>query len=141
VVKKQTHPPNMPKERETHRFSRTAEELIGDLRGIAFEEPRRQVKRPTKPASDIIEAIASKYGIGQATPEQSLRDRWPELVTPVLARYSHVAEINKSGWLVIMVANSVAKQELSNNRRLFLRNIKAVPGCGHIKGLSFRAGG
>lgn len=123
------------------RFSKLAEELIGDLRGIDSREPRRQVKRPTKPAADIIEALVNKYHLGdEASPEQALRDRWSELVTPTLAAYSHVVEITPSGWLMVMVSNAVAKQELTNNRRLFLRKIKAVPGCESIKGLNFRAG-
>ena len=111
------------------------------MRGIETIEPRRQVKRPTKSASDIIEALVNKYHLGdQASPEQAIRDRWAELVTPTLAAYSHVVEITKSDWLMVMVSNAVAKQELTNNRRLFLRKIKAVPGCTHIKGLNFRAG-
>lgn len=123
------------------RFSKLAEELIGDLRGIDTREPRRQVKRPTKSAADVIEALVNKYHLGdQASPEQSLRDRWPALVTPTLAAYSHVVEISPSGWLVVQVTNAVAKQELTNNRRLFLRKIKGVPGCDKIKGLNFRAG-
>ncbi len=123
------------------RFSKLAEELIGDFRGIETSEPRRQFKRPTKPAADIIEAIVNKYHLGhEASPEQAIRDRWPELVTPTLAAYSHVVEITKSGWLMVMVSNAVAKQELSNNRRMFLAKIKAVPGCAHIKGLNLRAG-
>ena len=122
-------------------FSRLAEELIGDFRGVETSEPRRQVKRATKPAADIIEAIVNKYHLGdEASPEQAIRERWPELVTTTLAAYSHVVEITASGWLMVIVSNAVAKQELSNNRRLFLRNIKAVPGCSHIKGLNLRAG-
>ena len=31
------------------RFSKAAEELIGDFRGIAFTEPRKMRRRPTKP--------------------------------------------------------------------------------------------
>ncbi|MEJ6603914.1 MAG: DciA family protein [Verrucomicrobiia bacterium] len=128
-------------ESSSPQFSKLAEELIGDLRGIETIEPRRQVKRPTKSASDIIEALVNKYHLGdQASPEQAIRDRWAELVTPTLAAYSHVVEITKSDWLMVMVSNAVAKQELTNNRRLFLRKIKAVPGCTHIKGLNFRAG-
>ena len=128
-------------ESSSAQFSKLAEELIGDLRGIETIEPRRQVKRPTKSASDIIEALVNKYHLGdQASPEQAIRDRWAELVTPTLAAYSHVVEITKSDWLMVMVSNAVAKQELTNNRRLFLRKIKAVPGCTHIKGLNFRAG-
>ena len=128
-------------ESSSPQFSKLAEELIGDLRGIETIEPRRQVKRPTKSASDIIEALVNKYHLGdQASPEQVIRDRWAELVTPTLAAYSHVVEITKSDWLMVMVSNAVAKQELTNNRRLFLRKIKAVPGCTHIKGLNFRAG-
>jgi hypothetical protein len=128
-------------ETSSPQFSKLAEELIGDLRGIETIEPRRQVRRPTKSASDVIEALVNKYHLGdQASPEQAIRDRWPELVTPTLAAYSHVVEITKSDWLMVMVSNAVAKQELTNNRRLFLRKIKAVPGCTHIKGLNFRAG-
>ena len=104
-------------------------------------QPNRQVKRRTKSSAEVIEGIVNRYHLGdEASPEQSLRDRWAELVTPTLAAYSHVVEISKTGWLVVMVSNAVAKQELSNNRRVFLPRIKAVPGCEHIKGLSLRAG-
>jgi len=122
-------------------FSRIAEELIGDLRGVPTVEPARQRKRPTKSASELIEALVNKYHLGEASPVQALRDRWPDLVTKPLAAYSHAVEINATGWLVVMVSNSVAKQELTNNRRLFLQRIKAVPGCENVKGLSLRAGG
>lgn len=130
----------MPATPELQPFSKLAEELIGDLRGIATVEPARQRKRATRPAGELIEALVNKYHLGQASPAQALRDRWPELVTPTLAAYSHVIEINATGWLVIGVSNAVAKQELSNNRRLFLTRIKAVPGCDAIKGLSMRIG-
>jgi hypothetical protein len=121
-------------------LSKLAEELIGDLRGIATVAPRRQVKRATRPASDFIAALINKFHIGESSPAQALRDKWGEIVTPTLAAYSHVAEIAESGWLVVIVSNSVAKQELSNNRRLFLARIKKTPGCEHIKGMNLRAG-
>jgi hypothetical protein len=130
-----------PNKNSTAAFSKLAEELIGDFRGLDTTEPRRQVKRPTQAAANVIEAIVNKYHLGdEASPEQAIRDRWPDLVTPTLAAYSHVVEISKSGWLMVIVSNSVAKQELSNNRRQFLARIKAVPGCAHIKGLNLRAG-
>ncbi len=130
----------MPKDPEVPKFSRLAEELIGDLRGVPYAEPRRQVKRPTQSAGNIIENLLHKYHLSDSSPVQELRNRWRELVTPTLAAYSHPVEISKAGWLVVLVSNSVAKQELSNNRRLFLPKIKAVPGCSSIKGLTFRAG-
>ena len=130
----------MPDDREARQFSKLAEELIADFRGVVFDEPRRQVKRPTKTAGDVMEGLVHKYHLTDASPVQVLRDRWGEMVTPTLAAYSHVVEISNSGWLVVMVSNSVAKQELTNNRRLFLPRIKAVPGCGTIKGMTFRAG-
>ncbi len=123
-----------------HQFSKLAEELVGDLRGIATVAPRRQVKRATRPAGEFIQALVAKYHLGESSPVQSLRDQWGEVVTPTLAAYSHVAEISESGWLVVIVSNSVAKQELSNNRRLFLGRIKKVPGCEAIKGINLRAG-
>ncbi len=122
-------------------FSKLAEELIGEFRRLDATEPNRQVKRRTKTAAEVIEGIANRYHLGsEASPEQALRDRWADIVTPTLAAYSHVVEISRSGWLVVMVSNAVAKQELSNNRRIFLPRIKAVPGCEKIKGLSLRAG-
>jgi len=121
-------------------FSKLAEELIGDLRGIPTVAPHRQVKRATRPAGDFIAVLVNKFHIGESSPAQALRDNWGALVTPTLAAYSHVAEISESGWLVVIVSNSVAKQELSNNRRLFLSRIKQTPGCDHIKGLNLRAG-
>lgn len=87
-----------------------------------------------------MEAIVNKYHLGESSPIQALRDRWPELVTRTLAAYSHPVEISASGWLVVLVSNSVAKQELTNNRRTFLARIKAVPACDTVKGMSFRAG-
>lgn len=121
-------------------LSKLAEELIGDLRGIATVAPRRQVKRATRPAGDFIATLINKFHIGESSPAQALRDKWGEIVTPTLAAYSHVAEIAESGWLVVIVSNSVAKQELSNNRRIFLSRIKKVPGCEQIKGMNLRAG-
>lgn len=129
----------MPQHPPDH-FSKLAQELIGTFRGVPVDEPRRQVKRPTQSAANVMEGIVTKFHLGESTAADSLRARWPELVTPTLAAYSHVVEISASGWLVVMVSNSVAKQELTNNRRIFLPRIKAVPGCGTIKGLTFRAG-
>ena len=61
------------------RFSKLAEELIGDFRGIDVSEPRRQVKRRTQSAADVIEAIVNKYHLGdEASPEQSIRERSPD---------------------------------------------------------------
>lgn len=121
-------------------LSKLAEELIGDLRGIATVAPRRQIKRATRPAGDFIAALVNKFHIGESSPAQALRDNWSEIVSPTLAAYSHVAEIAESGWLLVIVSNSVAKQELSNNRRIFLGRIKKIPGCEHIKGINLRAG-
>ena len=39
---------------QPHSFSKLAEELVGDLRGVPFDEPRRQVKRPTRPLAGLV---------------------------------------------------------------------------------------
>ena len=47
--------PDEPKE-----FSKIAQELIGDLRGIPFDEPRNMRRRPTKPMAPLIEELLVK---------------------------------------------------------------------------------
>ena len=61
-------------------FSKLAEELVGEFRRVAYNEPRRAVKRPTQNLSAIIEELMVKNQIGRPSAEQSIRDQWPALV-------------------------------------------------------------
>ncbi len=127
-------------DKEPFQFSRLAEELIGDLRGVPSEIPAKQRKRVTKPLADLVEDLLAKHQIGRASPEQAIRDRWSEVVGPANAHYSHAVAIDGRGKLVVIAQHAVVRQELSLHRRTIVGRIQKIPGCGHVRDLLIRAG-
>lgn len=130
----------MFEKKPTHTFSRLAEELIGDLRGLPYNEPRRQVKRITKPLPELLEELLNKFQIGRDTPEHRIREQWAELVGPANAGYSHPVQIDQRGQLLVLTSHSVVKNELFHHRATILERIQALPGCAGVKRLHLRAG-
>ena len=53
---------------EPFQFSRIAEEMIGDLRRVPFQEPKRQRKRATKDLAALVEELMVKYQVGRDSP-------------------------------------------------------------------------
>jgi hypothetical protein len=130
----------MSKKDEPYQFSYTAEKLIGDLRHIEFTDPVRMKKRPTKALSPMLEELLVKFKVGQHSPEMSIRENWSSLVGPAIAAYSHAVSIDEKGWLLVHVSHAVARSELNVHKVRILEKIKALPGCGHIRGVNTRAG-
>ena len=124
---------------QPHQFSKLAEELVGDLRGVPFEEPRRQVKRKSQPLSGLIEELMVKYQVGRPSAEQTIRDHWVELVGAANAGYSHAVRIDKSQ-LLILVSHSVVRSELLHHRAEILQRIRLLTGCEGVKSINLRAG-
>lgn len=124
---------------QPHSFSKLAEELVGDFRNIANDEPRRAIKRPTKNLSAIIEELMVKNQIGRPSAEQSIRDQWPALVGTANATYSHAARIER-GRLIVLAAHSVVRNEIFHHREEIVARIRKLPGCEAIKSLNIRAG-
>ena len=122
-----------------HQFSKLAEELVGDLRGVPSDEPRRSKKRATQPISAVVEQLMVKHQIGRPSAEQAIRDRWPELVGAANAAYSHAARIERNR-LVVFAAHSVVRNELFLNRDEIVSRIRKLPGCECVKSLNLRAG-
>lgn len=129
----------MPEKSEPHQFSKIAEELIGDLRGVDAHEPPRSRKRPTQPLSAIIEQLAQKHHIGREAPEQVIRDRWPELVGAANAAYSHPARLERN-MVTVLAGHAVVRNELFLHRAEIVARIKKLPGCAGVKSLNIRAG-
>ncbi len=125
---------------EPHQFSRLAEELIGDLRGLPDETPRGMRKRATKPLAELVESLLVKHQIGRDSPEQTIRDRWSEIVGPANAHYSHPAMIDERGKLTVLASHSVVRNELFLHRKLIVEKIQKIPGCAHVRSLLMRAG-
>lgn len=124
---------------EPFAFSRIAEELVGDLRGVPSTEPARSRRRPTKPLGELIEELLQKNQIGRSSPEQAIRDQWVTIVGPAAAAYSHAARIERNR-LVVLAAHAVVRNELFHHRDAIVERIRALPGCGDIKSLNLRAG-
>lgn len=129
----------MPDRKDAFQFSKLAEELVGDLRGIASDEPKRSRKRPTKALTELIEELLQKNQIGRSSPEQAIRDRWSELVGSANAAYSHAARIERNR-LIVLAAHSVVRNELFLHRDEIVARIRKLPGCGDVKALHLRAG-
>ena len=125
---------------EPHRFSKVAEDLIASLRRVPSEDPRGIRRRPSRDFVELVDGLRAKHGIGRPTAEQELRDRWPEIVGPANASYSHAVRIDERGRLVVHASHAVVRNELFMNRAEIIERIRRVPGCGSIKQLHLSQG-
>ena len=114
--------------------------MIGELRGVPTDIPARQRKRPTKPLGQLVEDLLAKHHIGRSSPEQSIRDHWPEVVGATNAQYSHAVTIDARGKLIVLAQHAVVRQELSMHRRMIVSRIQKLAGCSHVRELTVRAG-
>ena len=124
---------------EPHQFSKIAEQLVGDLRRVAPEDPARSRKRPTRPLAQLIEELLQQNQIGRSSPEQTIRERWTELVGASNAAHSHPARIERNR-LLVLVPHSVVRNELFHHRDEIVSRIRQLPGCADVKSLNLRAG-
>jgi hypothetical protein len=124
---------------QPHQFSRIAEELVGDLRGVAFDDPKRSKKRPTQALSALLEDLLQKNQIGRSSPEQLIREQWVDLVGAANASYSHPARIERNR-LIVLAAHSVVRNELFHHREAIVARVRKLQGCAHVKSLNLRAG-
>ena len=124
---------------QPHIFSKLAEELVGELRGIAPEDPKRSRRRPTQSLAALIEDLLQKNQIGRSSPEQNIRDRWVELVGAANASYSHPARIERNR-LIVLAAHAVVRNELFHHRSEIVSRIQKLPGCAEVKALNLQAG-
>jgi hypothetical protein len=122
-----------------HAFSKLAEELVGELRGVPFDEPRRAKKRPTQPLATLVEQLLQQHQIGRESPEHTIRAHWPAIVGAANASYSHPAMIERN-LLNVLSGHAVVRNELFHHRAEIATRIRQLPGCGHVKAINLRAG-
>ena len=125
---------------EPIKFSRAAERLITDLRGIPDTTPARMRRRPTREMAGLVEDLLVKHQVGRPSVEQTIREHWPELVGAANAAYSHATQIDPRGRLAVLTSHSVVRNELFLNRAMIVERIRALPGCAHIRSLLLRSG-
>jgi hypothetical protein len=130
----------MSEKKEPFHFSHIAESMIGDLRGVPFREPARMRKRPTKDLAPIVDELLVKFHVGRHSPEDSIREKWIQIVGHANASYSHPVSIDAKNCLLVHVAHSVVRSELILHRAKILAEIQRLSGCGHVKNILFRAG-
>ena len=125
---------------QPQRFSKIAEELIGDLRGVPYTEPHRQKLRPTYSLATVVDELVSKYHIGRETPEHIIREHWTELVGAANAAYSHAVKLENGGkTLAVAAAHAVVRNELFHHRQAIVEKLRLLPGCKGVKLLNLRA--
>ena len=123
-----------------HRFSRVAEDLIASLRRVPSEDPRGIRRRPSRDFVELVDSLRAKHGIGRPTAEQEIRDKWPEIVGPANASYSHAVRIDERGRLAVHASHAVVRNELFMNRAEIIERIRRLPGCGSIKQIHLSQG-
>ena len=121
-------------------FSKLAEELIGAFRRAPTREPRNMRKRPTRDMTSLVEELSVKYQIGRSSPEEAIREQWPELVGTALASGSHPVRLDRGRRLLVHVSESVIREELFLNRAQIVQRIQQLPGCSGVTELLIRAG-
>ncbi len=129
----------MSGKKEAHTFSKLAEELVGDLRGVPFDEPKRSKKRATQPLAVVVEQLLQQHQIGRESPEHTIRAHWPAIVGAANASYSHPAMIERN-LLNVLAGHSVVRNELFHHREEIATRIRQLPGCGHVKAINLRSG-
>lgn len=121
-------------------FSFQAAKLINALRRLPDTTPARMKKRATKELGDLVEELMMKYQVGRASPEQTIRDHWAEVVGPANAHYSHAAQIDPRGRLAVLAGHSVVRNELFMHRKTIVARIQKLPGCSQVREINVRAG-
>lgn len=120
-------------------FSKIAEQLIGDLRGLSPEDPARSKRRPTQSLSTVVEQLLQKHQIGRESPEHTIRDHWKSIVGAANASYSHPGMIERNR-LIVLAHHAVVRNELFHHRDAIVARIRQLPGCDHVKAIHLRAG-
>ncbi len=123
---------------EPKEFSREVENLIAGFREIPNDRSRSK-RRKTVDLGALIDELLVKYRISHDSIEHSIREKWPELVGPANASYSHPVTVERNQ-LVVLVSHAVVRNELFHHRLTILEKLKKLPGCGDIKGIALRVG-
>lgn len=121
------------------RFSKVAETLISDLRGLPSDDPVRARRRPTKSLATLVEELLQKHKVGREAPEHTIREHWPALVGSANATFSHPVVIERNR-LIVIANHSVVRNELFHHREGIVERVRLLPGCDHVKALILRAG-
>lgn len=113
------------------KFSRDVENLIASFRGLPPDESS-SIPRKVLPLDALIESLQKKYRWNEKSTEEIIMEHWREIVGDKAAHRARPGQLVRGKTLVIVVANSVLRQELSFRQNEILRKIRQLPNCQEI---------
>ncbi|OUW18538.1 MAG: hypothetical protein CBD18_02510 [Opitutales bacterium TMED158] len=123
---------------KAYKFSRSAENLIANLRGVP--EDYSPIVRETRDMGAVFDRILERYKIGVESLEDRIRDNWAQIVGPANATHCSPARIERERTLIIAVSNPIIRQELQFNQAILLKNLRSIPQGEQIRSVVFRSG-
>jgi len=126
-------------EKEPQGFGRVVENLIASFRHLPQDKGRSR-SRAAKPMGDVLEQILTKYQLGRASPEQTIRENWTGVVGPANASYSNAVRLDRGRRLLVHASHSVVRSELFLHRAEIIARIRKLPGCTEVDEIFVRAG-
>lgn len=123
---------------KAYKFSRHAENLIANLRGVP--ENYSPIVRETRDMGVIFDKIIERYKIGVESLEDRIRENWAEIVGPANANHCSPVRIERESVLIIAVSNPIIRQELQFNQSILLKNLRSIQDGRRIRSVVFRSG-
>lgn len=120
-------------------FSRDANSLIADLRGIKYKRSPARL-RDVVQLENLVEVILQKHRIGKASVEDTIMAKWRDIVGEQTAHRCRPHKIIDGKKLIIITTNAVLRQELMFRKTDILRKVRALPECGTVREIVVRAG-
>lgn len=120
-------------------LSRQAEDLIASLRNLP-EKESVAIERGTKSLENLMDVCLERHYIGRETPEEVIIRNWRSIAGANFAGRCAPEKIDPAGILLIKVPSAVVRRELEFAEDRLMTAIRALPGCGIVKGIALRAG-
>lgn len=99
---------------------------------------QRFFRRPKRPA-DILARLMARKGYAQTQSSNELEETWNRVVGPKWQSKTKVGNISR-GVLEVLVASSVANQQLGFQKKKLLKELQAQLPQNKLKDLRFRIG-
>lgn len=122
-----------------YKFSRHAERLIANLRGVP-EDYKPEGHATEKDLSAMIDRLLVRHKIGVDSLEDRIRESWAQIVGPDNAPHCSPARIDRETTLLVAVANPTVRQELEFNKAAILNNVRLLKDGRKIRQVAFKSG-
>jgi hypothetical protein len=115
------------------KFSREAERLIGDFRGIKGAPSFFGRGLPARALEDCLQRVFKAYPIHGSSFEQTLMDHWPNLLPAHLQKEVRLGKLYANGTLMLKVPSGPLRMEIRFLAPQILQSIHALEGGDQVK--------